>query len=133
MSEVNAPQGRKKYGSVWTGSEYIVWGGTLANDKETNTGGIYDPEINQWFSMTTEGAPTASDYSVAVWTGTHVIFWSTSGGALYNPETDTWTPLRTNNSPSGQRTRPLAVWTGSQLIILGGNNSAMNTGGIWTP
>jgi outer membrane protein assembly factor BamB/N-acetylneuraminic acid mutarotase len=54
-------------------------------------------------------------------------------GGRYNPSTDTWMATNTINAPDG-RYWHTAVWTGSQMIIWGGNNGAfLNTGGRYNP
>jgi N-acetylneuraminic acid mutarotase len=95
--------------------------------------------------------PSARSLHSAVWTGTEMIIWggSTTGllngevnsGARYNPTTNTWTPLPTVNAPAA-RILHSAVWTGSELIIWGGDSSSakFNSGArynaatnTWTP
>ena len=55
-------------------------------------------------------------------------------GGKYDPSTDTWTPTSTANAP-GARFAHTAVWTGSEMIIWGGNdgNTGVNTGGRYNP
>jgi N-acetylneuraminic acid mutarotase len=47
---------------------------------------------------------------------------------------DTWTPTNTTNAPAG-RYLHTAVWTGSEMIVWGGNNfgTLLNTGGRYSP
>lgn len=83
--------------------------------------------------------------STLVWTGREVIVWggevagvprTTNTGARYNPATDTWTPTSTGlNVPSG-RVEHMAVWTGSKMIVWGGNDAistSYNTGALYDP
>ena len=51
----------------------------------------------------------------------------TNSGAKYNPSTDQWTTISTTNAPSG-RTRHVAGWTGSKMIVIGGTSSAGGSG-----
>lgn len=53
----------------------IVWGGALTQSLGYNTGGRYDPELNQWTSTTTTGAPTGRTEHTGVWTGNELIVW----------------------------------------------------------
>ncbi|HXJ73639.1 MAG TPA: immunoglobulin domain-containing protein, partial [Candidatus Dormibacteraeota bacterium] len=62
-------------------------------------------------------------------------------GGRYDPETDTWRPISGSNAPSS-RVEPTAVWTGTEMIIFGGIESAgsqapgwltLNTGGRYNP
>jgi N-acetylneuraminic acid mutarotase len=50
-------------------------------------------------------------------------------GAKYNPTTDTWTAVPTTNAPSA-RSYHVAVWTGTEMIIWGGQS---NTGSKYDP
>ena len=57
-------------------------------------------------------------------------------GGRYNPSTDTWTATSTTNAPLG-RVSHSAVWTGSEMIIWGGEQDAapfyLNSGGRYNP
>jgi N-acetylneuraminic acid mutarotase len=56
------------------------------------------------------------------------------GGASYNPVTRTWAKLP--NGPLSDRRDPSAVWTGNQMIVFGGQNTADKTllsGATYTP
>ncbi len=56
-------------------------------------------------------------------------------GGRYNPSTDSWTPTSTTNAPDA-RSGHTAVWTGSEMIIWGGEGEgflALNTGGRYNP
>src|SRR2546430_13311942 len=59
---------------------------------------------------------------------------SLNPGGRYNPSSDSWTATSTSNTPVA-RMRPTAVWTGSQMIVWGGqnSNSTFNTGGRYDP
>ncbi len=143
---VGAPTGRGDHTAVWTGSEMIVWGGiTFSNNTFTNTGGRYNPALNQWTPTTTVGAPAARVAHVAVWANGEMIV---HGGALiysgnavatggrYDPTSDSWTATPTTGSPS--RALHTAVWTGSKMIVWGGGTNhlggtAQNTGAGYDP
>ena len=54
-----------------------------------------------------------------------------SSGARYDPHTDRWTPTAATSLPRQQHT---AVWTGSQMIVWGGQGiSVQNTGWRYDP
>ena len=96
------------------------------------------------------GAPIERDGHTAVWTGTEMIVWGgrtgngqffshTNTGGRYNPSTDTWIATSTINAPIGRRNHT-AVWTGSVMVVWGGNDfpqdqvdDGMNTGGRYSP
>jgi N-acetylneuraminic acid mutarotase len=141
-SVVNNPPGRSKHTAVWTGSEMIVWGGGAQND--TNTGGRYTPTTDSWtLTSTGTNVPSARSEHVAVWTGSEMIVWGatinfstgSNTGGRYNPSTNTWLPTSTGaNVPSG-RANPVAVWTGTEMIVWGGYDGGLypRTGGRYNP
>ena len=107
--------------SIWTGSELIVFDG----------GGKYNPVTNTWSSISTIGAPIfRSGYSL-VWTGTEVIIWGgdsasqniyrTNSGYRYNPTSNTWSNMTTIGAPY-KRSFHTAIWTGTEMIIWGGDS-----------
>jgi hypothetical protein len=136
-SNNDAASGRDFHTAVWTGTEMIVWGGQGLSGF-LNSGGTYNPTTDNWVS-TTPNPFLYGFYHSAVWTGSEMIVWGGYGtyhgqptniGARYNPNTDSWTGTSTTNAPYG-RAFHTAVWTGSQMIVWGGEDfgSALNTGG----
>jgi N-acetylneuraminic acid mutarotase len=137
-STVNAPVGRSgRPVSVWTGSTMIVWGGF---DK---TGGRYDLASDSWTPTNAVVTASGRESHTAVWTGTEMIVWGgddaftvggTNTGARYNLALDTWTPTTTIGGPSGRHLHT-AVWTGTEMIIWGGDsgNVAFKNGGRYNP
>jgi N-acetylneuraminic acid mutarotase len=147
-----APLARQHHVAVWTGTEMLVWGG---NNGSTyyNNGGRYTPATGTWTAMPLAGAPAARSGATAIWTGSEMIVWGglqVSGGfppiiflfnsgARFNPANNTWTPLPTANAPSG-RINHSAVWTGTDMIVWGGDMSGSENGArynlaenSWTP
>ena len=58
-------------------------------------------------------------------------------GGRYNPATDSWTATSGTSAPSG-RYGPTAIWSGSEMIVWGGNfydgsNHNLNDGGRYSP
>jgi hypothetical protein len=156
----NAPAGRDQHTTVWTGSEMIVWGGTGLGDFDASTGGRYNPTTDSWTATSRPfvpcgmtNCPLGFHAHTAVWTGSEMIVWggSVSGsiyntGGRYNPTTDSWTPtaVPTTCNPEidcapAAREWHTAVWTGSEMVVWGGNvcdpNSCTetNTGGKYDP
>src|SRR2546425_3013348 len=64
-----------------------------------------------------------------VWGGYSGLYENT--GSVYDPATDTWTPTSTTNVPSG-RFGHTAVWTGSRMVVWGGNDGLSGPNGINT-
>src|SRR5256885_11564750 len=61
-----------------------------------------------------------------IWGGTRDGFSNLNTGGRYSPATDTWTDTSTAGAPLA-RSGHTAVWTGTEMLIWGGN--ADNTGG----
>ena len=119
----------------------IVWGGS--GNGYYNTGARYDPTSDIWTATSTINAPDARSNHTAVWTGNEMIVWGGTGagfvgyfntGGRYNPGTDSWTATSTTNAPS-VRYLHTAVWTGSEMIVWGGDTrqDAYHTGGRYNP
>jgi N-acetylneuraminic acid mutarotase len=113
----------------------IVWGGrTLDTLSPLDTGGRYDPASNTWTPTRTQQAPAARAGHTAVWTGTQMIVWGGFGseftnalntGSRYTPASDSWSTVSTTSAPLG-RYWHTAVWTGSEMIVWGGNTYDQN-------
>jgi N-acetylneuraminic acid mutarotase len=116
---------------VWTGRELLVWGGQSGSrgDHLHADGAAYDPGSDRWRLL--PAAPLAARTGqAAVWTGTEMIIWGgydqvsarashvTSSGAAYDPATNRWTRLP--KAPLSPRADAIASWTGSAVLILGG-------------
>lgn len=156
-----SPAPRFGHTAVWTGTDLIVWGGTITNmsppsgvDATFNDGAKFNPMTGVWTHLSTSNAPSGRYGHTAVWTGTEMIVWGgqrfdASGGpgmpvtlntaAKYNPLTDTWTTV-TNAFPPSARSKHTAVWAGSpvnRMIVWGGSSDgvtmAVNTGGVYDP
>ena len=141
----DAPDAREDHTAVWTGTEMIVWGGSSFSQL-VNTGGRYIPGTDSWTATSTSNAPEPRDLHTAVWTDSEMIVWGGTGdfpfgdlntGGRYNPTSDSWTPTNTYNVPQ-PRSSHTAVWTGSEMIVWGGNgqdafSSTLNTGGRYDP
>ena len=125
-------KGRADALGVWTGEEYIVWGGQTPNGyRNFSDGAAYDPDTGRWRELapsTVEDERLAREQASrsAVWTGTEVLLWGGAAGsharpdngAAYNPATDSWRALA--RSPVWSLGRHSAVWTGTEMIVFGG-------------
>ena len=97
-------------------------------------------------ATTSSGAPTGivGEDGAAYWTGTNVLVYGgahtdttcSNQGGIFNPSTNTWTSMNAGaNVPTGC-TWSATAWTGSQLFVWGGLNSAgthVSTGGLYNP
>jgi hypothetical protein len=140
----NVPTGRIWPASVWTGTEMIVWGGYCGTNCYTLTGGQYDPSTDSWLPTSTgANVPTARSYHTAVWTGSEMIIWggqnptigNLNTGGRYDPSVDSWVPTSTGGDVPSSRWLHTAVWTGSEMIVWGGQNYSghLGTGGRYDP
>ena len=143
------PDPRASHSAVWTGSQMLVWGGTLGNVDPFRTGGRYDPVLDTWTPMTTLGAPAGRFLHVAAWTGTEMVVWGgghldpvarevvgLDTGGRYDLASDTWRAMTQVNAPT-PRIFATAVWTGQSMLVWAGQPReslpAVNTGGRYDP
>lgn len=124
LDNTNLPAGGDAYFVTWTGDRLLAVG--------NGAGGLYDPVSDAWQPISMAGAPAASFFreGARVWTGTELVVWgnaSTGTGARYHPGNDVWTPM----SPSvlSGRIYPHCCWTGTHVLIYGGNSNGPNDGG----
>ncbi len=137
------PSGRKAHTAVWTGTEMIVWGG--ADGSALNTGGRYDPAADNWTATSIgAGVPSERYEHTAIWTGTEMIVWGgeesygvyLNTGGRYDPTTNGWTATSIGENLPSERISHTAVWTGTEMIVWGGEESYevyLNTGGRYDP
>jgi hypothetical protein len=136
------PSARTDHTAVWTGDEMIVWGG--GTDVETsNTGGRYDPSADSWTPTSTgSSVPEPRTHHTTVWTGARMIVWGGDStvatgfatGGRYDPQNDSWVPTSTGPGLPTPRTKHAAVWTGTEMIVWGGDDGSItNTGGVYSP
>ena len=96
--------------SVWTGSEWFIWGGltepNVSRNDYPSDGAIYDPRTRTW--KTLPSAPVAnSEKAFAVWAGDRIIVLTGRGdqssirSASYDPRSDTWTSIQDITLPTG--------------------------------
>ena len=154
-----APTARFGHSAIWTGDRMIVWGGQNTFDW-LDTGALLDPAgaaNGVWTAATSAtNAPYRREGHAAVWTGSTMIVWGgwTGGpfldtGAIFDPAAGangSWTATTTTGAPAARRD-PVAVWTGSTMLVWGGYAGENGTtlfgdggrltpdagGGAWTP
>jgi len=83
-STANVPGGRYRHTARWTGSEMIVWGGTLDDATFLNTGGRYTLSTDSWTATSSNNAPSAREAHTAVGTGSQMIVWGGYAGGYLN-------------------------------------------------
>ncbi len=139
----NAPSARGLLGSIWSGTEMIVWGGEDGVGNTFGTGGRYNPATNAWQTISGVGAPPARSQPGAVWTGSEMMIWGggkfgggpvANTGGRYNASTDTWGTTNVASAPPGYRRPTLALAGGDVLVWLGtaGSRYTLATD-TWTP
>ena len=106
--------GREDAGAVWTGVEFLVWGGRVGNFLYQQ-GAAYNPVTNTWREITANqwaGLGTAT-----TWTGTQMVALFKNGGVVYDPAKDTWSDL---GAADTDQLFEDASWTGTQVLGIGG-------------
>jgi hypothetical protein len=127
--------------AVWDGRELLVVGGAgraLPGRPAplARVGFAYNPATNRWRRLSP--MPSGRAGAAVVWTGKRILVWGGSlngdgkppvfpvHGLAYDPKADRWSTLP--QSPLQGRLDPTAVWTGSQLILWGGDKPATPLG-----
>ena len=115
------PEPRYSASGVWTGSEFIIWGGFTAQSVLLNTGGRFSMATNSWRHLPVPAGLTARVSHTAIWTGSEMLIWGLYEsaaqndpwlGARYNLLVDSWTPMSLTNAPAVRYSHS-AIWTGS--------------------
>ena len=120
---------------VWTGKRMIGWGGGCCAEFN-NDGGSYAPATNSWRRLP-KPPVVGRQASAGAWTGREMIvaggFTERQGSdgvtravilrdaAAYNPTSNAWRTLPP--LPAGRRDMT-AVWTGRDLLVVGGSGAA---------
>lgn len=149
MSTRNTPRPRKQHSAVWTGSEWLVWGGTTSTGSDPDPkfresfgdGGSFNGPTNTWTMMETAGAPHARHGHSGVWTGEELLVWGGAyatpfnDGGRYNPAKRTWNKMSEPPADIPPRYMHPALWTGNEMVVWGGfdNTDTLDTGGSYDP
>lgn len=139
--------------AVWTGRQLLVWGGIHESvgigtsfpppSQALGDGAAYDPTTGTWKTLP-QSPLSPRGGAAGVWTGTEAIFWGGyapqtasdfhSDGAAYDPGTGRWRQLPP--SPLSPRRGASAIWTGSEMLIFGGdqaNAKRLDDGALYRP
>ncbi len=151
ISNVNAPSPREWVTPIWTGTEMIIWGGADTRSDYNNPPILadayaYNPAIDAWRTIPSQGAPSPRIEVMSAWTGRELLVWGgtadsnqirqdladraylKSGGA-YDPVSDSWRPMATEGAPSQNRPT-VSAWTGAEFLIW---NSLKAEGAAYNP
>lgn len=127
------PAGRHGAASVWTGTELIVWGGSLIDpaDPGASVGVALDPVTNRWRALPPAPIPSREG-AASVWTGTEMLVsggvvngTGATDGAAFDPRSNQWRPIAPQ--PFDGALRPAAVWTGTEMLVVSGQLPATTT------
>jgi N-acetylneuraminic acid mutarotase len=128
-SSVDAPTPRSGHSAVWTGQQWLIWGGTVGGGILSAVGAAYDPAADAWAPISQLNPPAARQGHSAVWTGTELIVWGGIGasgplgtGGSYHPVTANWSTVSTTGAPAA-RQQHVAVWTGARMVVWGGRDA----------
>ncbi|ANM28382.1 hypothetical protein ABI59_00190 [Acidobacteria bacterium Mor1] len=139
---------RTQHTGVWTGTEFIIWGGygleyDEENDEylpiELDDGYRYNNLTGSWASVSTAGNYPLPRYAhSSVWTGSEMVIYGGYNGfdsAKYNPQSGFWGFVPTGSSPASELIDNSTVWTGSEMIVWGGfgNTGVSSEGGRYNP
>jgi hypothetical protein len=140
--------GRYLHSGVFDGKNFILFGGIESSSTVKNTGAMFDTSAKAWSTtvMSTTGAPTARAGHSAAWVTTtggfkEMVIWGgctspssygtscsayAADGASWDPVKNTWTAIPAPPTVTGfvGRWKHKMVWTGSELIIWGGQSSS---------
>jgi hypothetical protein len=83
---------RRGASMVWTGKEFIVWGGNPNSAKEPfSDGAAFNPRTSTWRPIAAHSFSAL--HTRAVWSGDRMVVLDMGSGASYDPTTDQWTDL----------------------------------------
>lgn len=136
--------GRTKAVSVWTGKEFLIWGGEGIDANKArmtlNDGAAYNPDTKTWRKLSASPLP-ATLHAQAVWTGKVMAIY---GGCamqslqqfcsnlsnklgLYDPASDKWDLVDSSSMSNGRDGRFMHTMTYipqmNQLWIVGGQDA----------
>ena len=138
IAAAGAPAARFLHTAVWASGQMLVWGGAGCGTSSCGDGAAYDPAGDRWAALTGTGAPAPRGWHTAIFTGTDMIVWGGEDalskrlygdGGRYDAKLATWKPMSADGAPAARRYHS-AVWTGTEMLIWGGDRSATSDDGF---
>jgi hypothetical protein len=141
------PQQRLWPMAVWDGREVLVAGGL--GPRSTRSGSLatvpyaYDPAGDTWRALARiDNGSYGRKSARAVWTGEKLLVWGgqteaddrdaiAPHGLAYDPKANRW--LELPGAPLLGRSDPVAVWTGTSLLVWGGGLVIGTNTSDWWP
>lgn len=139
LSTAFAPQARFGHRVEFVSGRMVVFGGTYSsmgiNVQELFDGGVYDPAADQWEPFGSYGSGSGATATMVCTGNGHALFWGMSGTSegidLILPPYQAFGYMATFGAPAF-RTGHSAVWTGTEMLIFGGQAGALlNDGGAY--
>jgi N-acetylneuraminic acid mutarotase len=130
---------------VWTGQAVLVFGGSCGIQGTCAITESINAATGQSTNLSLVNAPAVRAFgTTAVWTGTQMIVWggyaisvtenvAYGSGALYDPMADTWTSMSPAPGAKSAYINNSAVWTGTQMLVWGGEQLVPGTFSDATP
>lgn len=137
-----SPSQRNQVCSLWTGTEWFIWGGARNGGSPfyntLNDGALFNPTTNTWRPISTIGAPPPRHYGSCAWNGKEVLIWGgysrigdhsstgvyLSDGWRYDPAKDQWSQMSLAGLPAVAGCA--GAWAGDRLLIFGGRTVSDN-------
>lgn len=127
MSESGTLTPRRSPILAWLGDRLLVLGGRDANDALLDNGAFYDLASDTWTPMTpVPDAQLLYGNVLVVRAGERVVLWNDNDarGAVYDLASRSWMALCRAHAMPPDNYSPGAIWTGSELIVIGGAASS---------
>ena len=129
---------------IWTGSEVIVYGGSLAGaDNYSNQVFKYNPTTNTWSNtIATLNKPsprfllgtTYGDNKFFIWGGfekqLNNIYIQVNSGSFYDFDTNTWNEIPITFATPDRRASIQIDWSGEEMYVWGGSSESGRTGAL---
>lgn len=135
-----APQARYGHRAEVVGGHMVIFAGTYSsmgiNVQELLDGGVYDPAADQWEPFGSYGSGSGATPTMVCYNA-RALLWglpgTNQGVDLFLPPYQAFGYMTTVGAPSF-RTGHSAVWTGTEMLIFGGQGGALfSDGGAYRP